>query len=143
AFGRCCTNSTADTDQVSRFGGELAGLDDGNFVSVVEDRSKLFNPLANAAVATIFHPDGSIVKEAFKVADGDLWSNVAAYRGGFCVRVAGVLYFYDNAGNLQGSVNQSTGINTDPGRGDGTRIAGDIRSPYVYLAGKQPDSPHG
>jgi len=144
AFGRCCTNNPeAASDQISRFGGELAALDDGNFVSVVEDRSHINNPSINAAVATIFRPDGSIVKEAFKVADGDLWSNVAAYRGGFCVRVAGVLYFYDNAGNLQGSVNQSTGINTDPGRGDGTRIAGDIRSPYVYLAGKQPDSPHG
>jgi len=141
AFGRCCTNSTADTDQVSRFGGELAGLDDGNFVSVVEDRSKLFNPLANAAVATIFHPDGSIVKEAFKVADGDLWSNVAAYRGGFVVRVAGIIYFFDNAGNLQGQVDQnSSGASFDRGRGDGTRLFGHINSPYVYLVGKVTDA---
>src|SRR5205814_5449620 len=70
-------------------------------------------------------------------------SNLAAYRGGFCLRVGGVLYFYDDNGVLQGSVNQSTGISTDTGRGDGTRIAGDIRSPYVYLAGKEPESAHG
>src|SRR5207247_9967452 len=107
-----------------------------NFVSVVEDRSRLFNPNANAAVATIFRPDGSIVKAAFKVADGDLWSNVAAFRGGFCVRVAGVLYFFDNTGTLSGSATQSvSGVNFDGGRGDGTRIASHINSPYVYLAG--------
>jgi hypothetical protein len=140
AFGRCCTNTTPiDTvsEQISRFGGDLAGLDDGNFVSVVEDRSKINNPAANAAVATIFRPDGSIVKEAFKVADGDLWSNVAAYRGGFAVRVAGVIYFFDNAGTLQGQVNQNTsGDSFDPGRGDGTRLFGHVNSPYLYLVGK-------
>src|SRR5262245_3838508 len=139
AFGRLI-NSTppagASTDQISRFGGDLAGLDNGNFVSAVEDRSRLFNPNANAAVATIFRPDGSIVKDAFKVADGDLWSNLAAFRGGFCVRVAGTLYFFDNDGNPTSSTNQvGAGVNFDAGRGDGTRIAAHINSPYVFLAG--------
>jgi hypothetical protein len=53
------------------------------------------------------------------------------------------LYFYDNDGNFQGSVTQwdgTNGLNTDTGRGDGTRIGADIRSPYVYLAGKEPES---
>ncbi|HKS38174.1 MAG TPA: hypothetical protein VJW76_13335 [Verrucomicrobiae bacterium] len=140
AFGRCCTNTTPIdpvSDQISRFGGDLAGLDDGNFVSVVEDRSRISNPAGNATVATIFRPDGSIVKEAFKVADGDIWSNVAAYRGGFAVRVAGVIYFFDNAGTLQGQVNQSTsGDSFDGGRGDGTRLFAHINSPYLYLVGK-------
>ena len=46
AFGRCCTNEpTAASDQISRFGGDLAALDDGNFVSVVEDRSGFLIPV--------------------------------------------------------------------------------------------------
>ena len=74
--------------------------------------------------------------ESFKVADGDLWSNAAAYKGGFAVRVAGVIYFYDNAGTLKGQVDQATsGESFDRGRGDGTRLAGHINSPYVFLAG--------
>jgi len=148
AFGRCCTNEpTAASDQISRFGGDLAALDDGNFVSVVEDRSGFFNtsaPDAHAAVATIFRPNGSIVKEAFKIADGDIWSNLAAYRGGFAVRAAPTnsaqtrwIYFFDNAGNLQGYVDQdSSGALFSTDRGDGTRIFGHINSPCVYLVGK-------
>ena len=154
AYGRCCVNTTpdhADSGQISRFGGELACLDNGNFVSVVEDRSGIFNPNAGvpnisdyyAVVATIFAPNGSIVKEAFKVADGDIWSNVAAYRGGFAVRCRPTdqtntrwIYFFDNAGNLIGHVDQAvTGKACDTGRGDGTRIAGHINSPYVFLVG--------
>src|SRR5439155_16826614 len=55
---------------------------------------------------------------------------------GFAVRVQGTIYFYDNNGNLQGSSPQdSSGLSFDKGRGDGTRIASDIRSYYVYLAG--------
>jgi len=143
AFGRCCTNASypnATATQLSRLQHAL-GLSDGNFVAVVEDRSELLNPTANAAVATIFRADGSVVKEAFKIADGDQWSNVAAFRGGFCVRHLGILYFFDNAGNLQGSVDQVTsGLPFGTSRCDETRIASDIRSYYVYLAGRTPDS---
>lgn len=129
------TSGNPNTDQISRFGGELAVLDDGNMLVVVEDRSKLFYDAGNAAVAAIFKPDGTVVKDSFVVAPGDIWSNVCAYKGGFCVRVAGVLYFYDNAGNLKGQVQQNTEYVTDTGRGDGVRIASHINTPFVYLAG--------
>jgi hypothetical protein len=136
ANGRLTTGQ-AESDQNTRFGGEIVGLSDGNFVSVVEDRSKVRRTDGNCAVATIIAPDGAIVKETFKVADGDIWSNVAAYQGGFAVRVAGKFYFYDNAGNAQGSMSQDTsGEGFDAGRGDGTRIAAHVNSPYVFLAGK-------
>jgi hypothetical protein len=131
------TSGAAPDPQITRFGGELAALDNGNFVSVVEDRSRVRNPDGNAVVATIFAPNGSVVKDSWVVANGDIWSNVAAYRGGFAVRVSGTIYFYDNAGTLSGSVAQSTsGLSFDAGRGDGVRIAGHVNSPFVFLAGK-------
>lgn len=136
ANGRLTSGDPQGNNQITRFGGELAGLDNGNFVSVIEDRSKILNPDGNCVVATIFAPDGSIVKDTFKVADGDIWSNATAYRGGFAVRASGVIYFYDNDGTLKGQVNQSTaGRSFQTGRGDETRIASHINSPYVFLAG--------
>jgi hypothetical protein len=72
-------------------------------------------------VATIF-PDGSVVKESF-VVERDIWSNAAAYQGGFAVRVNGIIYFYDNAGNLKGQVDQSTsGESFDAGRWHGSPL---------------------
>lgn len=140
ANGRLTTGAAPDA-QITRFGGDLVGLDNGNFVSLVEDRSRERDP-ANASVATIFAPDGTVVKESFVVATGDQWSNLAAVKGGFVVRAQGVFYFYDNEGNLQGSVPQNTsGVSFDAGRGDGTRIGGHINSPYVFLAGKVADAP--
>lgn len=132
------TSGTAPGNQISRFGGDVAALSDGNFVSVVEDRSNQLRPDGNCATATIFSPDGKVVKEAFKVADGDLWANVAAFKGGFAVRVAGKLHFYNNAGELQGEpVAQTTsGENFDGGRGDGTRLGGHINQPWVFLVGR-------
>lgn len=135
ANGRLTTGA-APGNQITRFGGDIAFLDNGNIVSVVEDRSNVLNA-GNAAVATIFTPAGTVVKESFVVAPGDLWSNVAAFRGGFCVRVLGVLYFFDNAGNATGSTPQSTaGGDFGTGRGDETRLAAHINSPYVFLSGK-------
>src|SRR5262249_26373208 len=72
ANGRVTSGDSQGNNQITRFGGDVAGLDNGNFVSVVEDRSKLRNPDGNCAVATIFAPDGSVVKDSFKVANGDL-----------------------------------------------------------------------
>jgi hypothetical protein len=136
ANGRLTTGDPQGNNQITRFGGELAALDDGNFVSVVEDRSKMRRPDGNCVVATIFAPDGSIVKESWKVADGDIWSNATAYEGGFAVRASGIIYFHDNAGNLKGQVDQNTSGRTfDRGRGDGTRIQAHINSPYVFLTG--------
>lgn len=137
ANGRLTAGEPAGS-QITRFGGDVAGLSDGNFVSVVEDKSLLRNEAGDAAVATIFAPDGTVVTESFKVADGSLWANVAAFNGGFAVRVAGKLYFFNNAGVAQGDpVDQdTTGESFDRGRGDGTRMGGHINSPYVYLVGR-------
>lgn len=141
ANGRLTTGA-APGNQITRFGGDVVGLSDGNFASVVEDRSNVRNPSGNAAVATVFAPDGTVVKESVLVANGDLWCNVAAFKGGFAVRVAGKLYFFDNAGVQQGDpVDQATSGETfDGGRGDGTRMGGHINSPFVYLAGKVANS---
>ena len=72
------------------------------------------------------------------MADADQWANVAAFQGGFSVRPSGgLIYFFNNAGTLQGTIdhNASTGLTYDTGRGDGTRTASDIRSKYLYMAG--------
>ena len=136
------TEGVVFSDQNTRFGGDIVGLGNGNFVVAVEDRSRLFREDGNCAVATIFKPDGTIVKETFKVADGDYWANLAAFKGGFALRVAGVLYFYDNDGNSLGSLDQNaSGEAFDRGRGDGTRIAGHVNQPYVYVAGKVSTAP--
>lgn len=135
ANGRLTTGA-APNNQISRFGGDIAVLDNGNIVSVVDDRSGAHNA-GTTAVAAIFAPDGTVVKDTFIVAPGEVWSNVAAFRGGFCVRVLGVLYFFDNTGTATGSTPQATsGGGFDAGRGDGTRLAGHINSPYVFLSGK-------
>jgi hypothetical protein len=88
-------------------------------------------------VATIFRPDGTVVKDSFLVEANQMNANIAAYRGGFCIRVHANLYFYDNAGNLLHTTPvSSSGIGFDTGsRGDGTRLASNIGSHYVYLAG--------
>ena len=137
------TSGAAPGNQITRFGGDIVVLENGNFLVVTEDRSLVRNPTGNAAVATIFKPDGTVVKDSFLVANGDLWANVAAVKGGFVVRVAGNLYFYNTAGDLQGApVPQNTsGESYDAGRGDGTRLAGHINSPYVFLAGKVTTAP--
>ncbi len=143
AYGRL-TAGTAAGNQVSRFGGDMVCLDNGNFVSVVEDRSRVIVTDSDCVVATIFAPDGSIVKDTWVVVNGDIWSNVAPCKGGFAVRAkpadgsaTRLIYFYDNAGTLKASVDQATsGASFDTGRGDGTRLFGHINSPYVYLTGR-------
>lgn len=136
AWGRQGTGQVA-SDQNTRFGGDVAFLSNGNYVSVVEDRSSLLRQGGNAAAATILRPDGTVVKETFKIADGDQWANVAAFRGGFAVRNGSTIYLHDNDGNPTGSFNQATsGVSFSTGRGDGTRIAGHIHSPYIFIFGK-------
>jgi hypothetical protein len=120
--------------------GDVLALDNGNF-AIIEDDSSGVVMLNEGATYCVMAPDGTIVQPATAVNSGistnfGLWANCAAYKGGFCVRFDASLYFYDNAGTLRGSVPQSTsGILFDTGRGDTTRIASDIRSHYVYLAG--------
>lgn len=124
-------------NQVSRTGGTVVGLDNGNFAVVIDDKTSFSSTQGEVTTASIITPTGAMVKNHFLVAPQDIWDNVASYQGGFCVRVHNNLYFYDNAGNLKGQVDQSTsGESYDSGRGDGTRIAAHINSPYVYLIGK-------
>jgi hypothetical protein len=149
--GRLTEGDLTGNQQIGRFGGELTGLDNGNFVVVVDDRSGLHNMNAGTATtAVIVAPDGSIVKESFVINNGDIWSNAAAFKGGFCVRQAGVLRFYDNDGDPQGEADQApaelveplgTQVVFDRGRGDATRIASHINTPYVYLVGVATSGP--
>jgi len=146
ADGRITNTSPNNVPELTRWGGDLAALDNGNFVAVPEDRSLIHNLTGRAVVATIVGPDGSIVKDTFRIGNGasdEIWSNVAAYRGGFAVRIGktGIIYFFDNSGNLQGTVNVTNivipfGVGD---RGDSGRIASDIRSSYLYFAEKAPD----
>jgi hypothetical protein len=138
--GRNTAAFTGAAGEVSRFGGDVIALDNGNFVVVIDDRSNMIAP-TRTATAAIITPTGQIVKGGFAIdatlENTQIWSNVAAYRGGWCARFGGFLYFFDNAGNLQGRVNQNTSGETfSTDRGDGTRIAAHINSPYVFLAGK-------
>lgn len=138
-LGKNTGTFAGNTPEVSRFGGDVAALDNGNFVVVIDDRSSLIAP-RRTATAAIVMPNGQIVKEGFAIdeaVESQIWANVAAHKGGFVARFAANLYFFDNAGNLQGKVAQSTsGIAFDTGRGDGTRLASHINSHYVYLAGR-------
>jgi hypothetical protein len=154
--------------ELVRWGGDLAVLDNGNMLFVTEDRSgSSINRFGRCPDATILTPDGAIVKETFEIGgwttngnineiggvggtniDNEIWANVAAFRGGFAVRIgkAGMIYFYDDAGNFRGQVNiaNSTGVAFEHGdRGDSGRIASDIRSSYLYYADKNSPSSLG
>ncbi len=139
-YGNFVTATSPVTQtQVSRTGGRPVVLDNGNMVVVTEDRTGYLDPDPQLSSFSIITPSGAVVKSATLVSLGDQWDNVAAFKGGFVVRPAGgLLYFYDNAGNLLGSVNHNTssGLSFDTGRGDGLRTASDIRSHYVYMAAK-------
>lgn len=143
ACGRLTTGVSASS-QMTRYGADVVCLDNGNFASVIEDRSRAFEADSDCVVATIFKPDGTIAKDTWVVTKGDIWANVAPFKGGFAVRAkptdgtaTRVIYFYDNTGTLLGQVDQATsGISFPTGRGDGERLFGHINSPYVYLVGK-------
>ncbi len=129
-----------DSAQLSRTGGRSEFLDNGNIVVMIEDRTCLISTVGQVCTFAIIKPDGTVVKGPTLVEATAIWDNMAAYKGGFAIRVGAHLYFYDNAGTLTHSNNvvDSSGLAFDTGRGDGTRIASDIRSYYVYLAGQTP-----
>lgn len=137
-LGRLTSGMPGTTPEISRFGGEVAFLDDGNVVVVIDDRSNLIAS-ERSATAVILQPDGTVVKKPWVIGPGQIWSNLATHAGGFCIRAGGVLYFFDNAGDLRGQIDQGEGmperLDFDRGRGDGTRIGAHINSPYVFLAG--------
>lgn len=150
------SGTPAVLDDVSRFGGELAALSNGNFLAVVYDQSQLVVPQKYTPTAMIVKPDGTVVRPAFSIGGPSwwpAWSNVAAFKGGFAIRcpmcqdygVTGIIRFYDNDGNFQGmvpmndpnlkdSLGRSLSFLTTE-RGDYDRIASHVNSPYLFLAG--------
>jgi len=146
-YGNYVTATPPSTQtQVSRTGGRPVFLDNGNIVVVSDDRTSYLDPDTEVSTFSIITPAGAVVKSATLVSLGDQWDNVAAFKGGFVVRPAGgLMYFYDNSGNLQGSVdyNATAGLSFGTGRGDNLRTASDIRSYYVYMAARSPDANAG
>jgi hypothetical protein len=145
------TNDTPAIGQPGRTGSSPIGLANGNFVTVGQDQSATTQP-GTAAIATIFKPDGTIVKNAWMVnfpdlpGGSDMWDSVGAWRGGFFAKPAnGITYLFDNDGNALGTItnNDSAGVNFDTGRSDGTRYCSDIRSHYIFGAGKSPEANPG
>jgi hypothetical protein len=138
-YGPLAANAIPDGNnapQLSRTGGTAACLDNGNWVVVIDDKTCFSDPAGEVTTFAIVSPTGSIIKSATLVDPHDIWENVTSCKGGFCIRVHNLLYFFDNDGNLKGQVDQAvTGITYDAGRGDGTRLAGHINSPYVFLLG--------
>jgi len=134
----------AQGGQQIRFGGEMVSLSNGNFVVVPEDRSKNLAS-ANAAIATLFDGQtGKPIKGPFvgtcDESAREIWSNVAAFKGGFCIRASGLLTVYDNDGNMRYCLNQDEFTTaSDKGRSDGTRIAGAHGSNYIYIFGGDAD----
>jgi len=138
-------NAPVTQPQVSRTGGKPEALDNGNFVVVSDDRTGFLDPDGELTSFSIVTPAGEVVKSATLVDLNDIWDNVAAYRGGFAIRVHNLLYFFDNAGNPThtNDINLSSGLTFGTGREDGSRIGSDIRSYFVYLAGQTPESGKG
>lgn len=135
----------AQGGQQMRYGGEIRFLSNGNILTCPEDRTKNVVSGGTAAVASIFNGEtGAVIKPAWNAAgDGaphEIWSNVAAFKGGFCVRSQGVFTVYDNDGNMKYFFNQADySTVADTGRGDDTRIGASTSGNYVYLAGKDSD----
>jgi hypothetical protein len=129
--------------QCSRTGGRPVFLDNGNIVVVIDDKTVIVDPsVGEVTTFSIITPQGTIVKGPTEVAAHDIWDNACAFKGGFAIRVHNLLYFYDNNGNALTNVdvNVTSGLtfggNADAGgRGDAYRIAGNVGSYYVYMAG--------
>ncbi|MGQ9650952.1 MAG: hypothetical protein ACUVXJ_12650 [Phycisphaerae bacterium] len=145
----------AEQFEVTRFGGEVVALSNGNFLAVVDDKSSMVAGY-RTPTATIVKPDGTVVKPAFSIGPASycaVWSNVAAHKGGFVIRCAacgGVLRFYDNDGNFLREVSQDDPNLVDSRgnrvyfqthRGDYTRIASHVNSDYVFVAGPTTGNP--
>lgn len=134
--------ASADTTQVGRTGGRPNFLDNGNIVVMADDKSAIVSEVGEVTSFTIITPKGATVKGPTLVDPRNIFDNMCAVKGGFVIRVHQFLYFFDNAGNstFTNHVNDSSGLNFNGGldgdRGDGHRIGGDIRSYYVFLAGK-------
>ncbi len=128
-----------------RFGGDMVFLSNGNFLVVPEDRTGT-TVGGNAAVGAIYNGEtGARITPAF-VGTGsgtnkEIWSNIAAFKGGFMIRASGELTTFDNDGNVKLALLQiDLSTVTDTGRGDDTRIAGNINHEFIYLVGENADT---
>ncbi|HVV71891.1 MAG TPA: hypothetical protein VHI52_10390, partial [Verrucomicrobiae bacterium] len=142
-FAAAALGSNNGGNQLSRTGGRPEFLDNGNIVVMIDDKTGLLVDTDNEVTTfAIIKPDGTVVKGPTLVDTGDIWDNMAAFKGGFAIRVHNLLYFYDNNGVPQhtNDINLSSGLSFDNGRGDSSRIGSDIRSSYVYLAGRSPEN---
>jgi hypothetical protein len=133
--------------QCTRTGGRCDFLDNGNIVVMLDDKTCISSPASEVTTFAIIEPNGNIVKGPTLVDPRDMWDNMCAFKGGFCIRVYDAIYFYDSDGNLKhvnnlavANANLETawglaGLSYYTDRGDTTRVASDIRSRYVYMAG--------
>jgi len=125
-----------------RYGGDVQFLSNGNILVVVEDRTKNVVTGGNAAVGSIFNGQtGALIKGPFNAAGDDaaheIWSNICAFKGGFCVRACDVFTVFDNDGNIKYWFKQDAfSTVSEKGRGDSVRIGSNINCNYVYFAGK-------
>jgi hypothetical protein len=144
-FSAAALGAANNAPQCSRTGGRPEFLDNGNIVVMIDDKTALSSSTGEVTTFAIIKPDGSVVKGPTLVDPRDIWDNMAAYHGGFAIRVHNMLYFYDNTGALQhtNDINVSSGLTFGTGREDGSRIGSDIHSSYVYLAGQTPENSTG
>ncbi len=143
--------------------GGVAGLSNGNFACVVEDRGSLTSATGKAPVLSIIDGNtGAIIKGPFLARDDDPntdgWDGITSFDGGFAFRVNGAdtsIEFFDNEGNLQAEWEQfsNDGLESIPlteftdfttsithgGRGDGNHINSSIGSKFVFYTGKGVD----
>jgi hypothetical protein len=135
-------NTGAQNGQQMRYGGDMRFLSNGNIITCIEDRTKNIVTAGNGAVATIFNGEtGAVIKEPWNAAGDEgahsIWSNVAAFNGGFVVRSEAIFSVYDNDGNLRYFFEQGAfSTIADTGRGDDVRIDANINSEFVYFSGK-------
>lgn len=136
--------------QCGRTGGRPEFLDNGNIVVMIDDKTAISSTAGEVTTFSIIKPDGTLVKGPTLAVARDIWDNMSAFQGGFCIRAGADILFYRNDGSLIKSNNlvqatanlqapapngwEFTG-SWDLGRGDAVRMGGDIRSPYVYIAG--------
>ncbi len=135
-------NTGSQGGQQMRYGGDMRFLSNGNILTCIEDRSKNIVTAGNGAVATIFNGEtGAVIKEPWNAAGDEgahsIWSNVAAFNGGFVVRSEAIFSVYNNDGSLRYFFEQGAfSTIADTGRGDDVRIGSNINSDFVYFAGK-------
>lgn len=132
----------AQGGQQMRYGGDVQFLSNGNILAVVEDRTRNVVSGGSAAVGSIFDGQtGKLIKGPFNGAGDDaaheIWSNITAFNGGFCIRASNVFTVFDNNGNVLYWFDQADFSSVaEKGRGDSVRIGANINENYVYFAGK-------